>query len=387
MEQQLGGVATAEAEEVPRREDEPNLTADCGKKKQHGAGDRTTKEDMYDRFRHVSAAVHQAAAPAIHLYCPWDGHKFLRDETSCPECSTPRGTTNYAGKGKAPWRKVLYEEQPYEDNYTDKPTFLIGLITNANKREYDTVMLVIDSAAVTAQISIIALFILVFIAIYNESVSLQLTLAGEALLLIAGFVLRRVIDPRFTEKYLLRGVRSLVVLVCTLFGLSPVLKTLVESVSNDTIWALTIFFFVLHLAFADYSYLQGNAERMSAPVSLNAAIFASVLLGSRLSGSMQVFTLLCFAVLIFALFPMIRHHVKRKSLRCHLWLTWGMVAIVTVCLFNVYPLVAYAYTSTIVFTTFICPMWLKWMQRYKYEINGPWDEAVPAVENRSDLQS
>jgi hypothetical protein len=64
-----------------------------------------------------------------------------------------------------------------------------------------------------------------------------------------------------TEKYLLRGVRSLVVLVCTLFGLSPVLKTLVESVSNDTIWALTIFFFVLHLAFADYSYLQGNAER------------------------------------------------------------------------------------------------------------------------------
>jgi hypothetical protein len=52
-----------------------------------------------------------------------------------------------------------------------------------------------------------------------------------------------------------------VVLVCTLFGLSPVLKTLVESVSNDTIWALTIFFFVLHLAFADYSYQQGNAER------------------------------------------------------------------------------------------------------------------------------
>jgi hypothetical protein len=36
----------------------------------------------------------------------------------------------YEGKGKAPWRKVLYEDQPYEDNYTDKPTFLIGMITN-----------------------------------------------------------------------------------------------------------------------------------------------------------------------------------------------------------------------------------------------------------------
>jgi uncharacterized membrane protein YGL010W len=46
--------------------------------------------------------------------------------------------------------------------------------------------------------STIALFILMFIAIYNESVSLQFTLAGEALLLIAGFILRRIIDPRFT---------------------------------------------------------------------------------------------------------------------------------------------------------------------------------------------
>jgi hypothetical protein len=25
---------------------------------------------------------------------------------------------------------VLYEDQPYEDNYTHKPTFLIGMITN-----------------------------------------------------------------------------------------------------------------------------------------------------------------------------------------------------------------------------------------------------------------
>jgi hypothetical protein len=96
MMEQLGGVATAEAEEVPRREAEPDMTADCGVKKkkgQHGAGDRTTKENVYERFRQV-AAGHQAAAPAIHLYCPWDGHKFVRDETSCPECSTPRGTTN-----------------------------------------------------------------------------------------------------------------------------------------------------------------------------------------------------------------------------------------------------------------------------------------------------
>ncbi len=71
--------------------------------------------------------------------------------------------------------------------------------------------------------------------------------------------------------------RSLVVLVCTLFGLSPVLKTLVESVSNDTIWALTIFFFVLHLAFADYSYLQGNAERYRVHLCINILIIIIII--------------------------------------------------------------------------------------------------------------
>lgn len=42
-----------------------------------------------------------------------------------------------------------------------------------------------------------------------------------------------------------------------------------------------------------------------------------------------------------------------------------MVSIVTVCLFNVYPVVAYVYTMAIIFTSFICPLWLKWIQRYK----------------------
>ncbi len=66
-------------------------------------------------------------------------------------------------------------------------------------------------------------------------------------------------------KYFLRGVKSITVLGCTLFGLSPVLKTLVESVSNDTIWALTITFLVLHMFFADYAYIDGTSERYLVP--------------------------------------------------------------------------------------------------------------------------
>lgn len=29
--------------------------------------------------------------------------------------------------------------------------------------------------------------------------------------------------------------------------------------------------------------------------------------------------------------------------------------------------------------TFICPMWLVRIQKYKAQINGPWDEAIPKL--------
>ena len=51
-------------------------------------------------------------------------------------------------------------------------------------------------------------------------------------------------------------------------------------------------------------------SRFSAPVSLNAAIFTSILLGSRLQSSLHVFSLLIIAIELFALFPILRHHAK-----------------------------------------------------------------------------
>jgi hypothetical protein len=47
-------------------------------------------------------------------------------------------------------------------------------------------------------------------------------------------------------------------------------------------------------------------------VSLNAAIFASVLLASRLPSNLHVFALISIAIEVFALFPIMRHHLKVK---------------------------------------------------------------------------
>jgi phosphatidylinositol glycan class C protein len=318
-------------------------------------------------------------------YCPWCGRRFQLGEQACPRCRTPRGRAPFvepavgpSSPPKVPWRKILYEQQPYEDNYTDK-TFLLGLIRNAHKREYDTKTIILDSSTVTQQLCCIALFIVIFIEIYDHNLSLDFILGGEALLTALGFLLRLLFDPKFTMKGMLRAGKSVVVITLTLFGFSPVLRTLVQPFSNDTIWALSISFLLIHIFFHDYGYTHGTSERMDAPVSLNAAIFASVLLGSRLSNSMEVFALLCTAVQVFALFPVVRHHVKRASMKLHLGLTFVLFLITAVCFLELSSTVGIMYIITIVSITFVGPIWLKWLQRYKDEISGPWDEAVPCL--------
>ena len=79
---------------------------------------------------------------------------------------------------------------------------------------------------------------------------------------------------------------------------------------------------VIHLYFHDYMYVNGDkkkyigtysshATRFDAPVSLNAAIFAAVLLASRLQYSYKhVFAVVVVAVEMFALFPILRHYIK-----------------------------------------------------------------------------
>lgn len=123
------------------------------------------------------------------------------------------------------------------------------------------------------------------------------------------------------------GMKTLILLFGSLFTLSPVLRTLTNSISDDTITACTTFLLAVHMFFHDYSYVNGSTHkfvlstsihayilRFSAPVSLNAAIFASVLLASRLPSNLHVFALISIAIEIFALFPILRHYIKVRML-------------------------------------------------------------------------
>lgn len=119
------------------------------------------------------------------------------------------------------------------------------------------------------------------------------------------------------------------------FGLSPILMTLTETISTDTIYAMTTFMLLANVIFHDYganaalwvalssrklfkSYRIITIEnrstllhfRVSQSLSLNAAIFAAVCLASRLASVYDAFVTLMWAVLVFAMWPQFRQRVK-----------------------------------------------------------------------------
>ena len=146
---------------------------------------------------------------------------------------------------------------------------------------------------------------------------------------------------------------SLLLLALVLFALSPLLRTLTEATTSDSIWALTSALLALNIALADYStvakmssgsaslhpsstaapaprapsyIVAGKAPEvgggLAVKVSFNAAVCASVVLASRLQSNAEVFSLLLVSMQVFAFAPLFRTRMveilqNRASLHLH----------------------------------------------------------------------
>lgn len=154
------------------------------------------------------------------------------------------------------------------------------------------------------------------------------------------------------------------------FGFSPVLKTLTESVSTDTVYAMSAVMLLAHLVSFPYA-------RPCPPgsLSLNAALFSSVCLASRLPGALHTFAMLTCALLVFALWPCLLQRLRDHAPR-HF-----PAACVGVCVGGVAGLASRSVGGAVILSlalvsvTLLCPLLLIWLQRHKDNIQGPWDEA------------
>jgi phosphatidylinositol glycan class C protein len=338
----------------------------------------------------------------LHRFCHVDGRKFANYERVCPRCGTSRLValdTETSAAFNAPavtsqkrtnrnqekqlnvniqhylsvslllaaWRKVLYEQQDalsYPDNYTDAH-FMRGLIHNASFEPYVYWHLVRDSSVVSAECSATLLFVLLFVHTYQGALSpvplvaLACAFALPALGVVGG-------------GGLARSVPLVLLVYGSVLSLAPVMRLLTDSFTDDTIWALVSALLALHLVFFAYG---ANAD--TNPMSLNAAIFASVLLGSRLASTAHVFGLISVAIQLFALFPLLRRNLRLHSPTAYMLLVWLLNLVVLALAVRVSTLLGALFAAALVAITFLSPMWLMSIQRYKNEINGPWDEARP----------
>ncbi|KAJ2847119.1 glycosylphosphatidylinositol anchor biosynthesis [Coemansia erecta] len=285
-------------------------------------------------------------------------------------------------KHRHTWKKLLYIKQDYPDDYVDE-TFLMELQKNTNVQLYDYSAIALQTCVVTQHISSIMVFIAIFINLYRGSLAGDTLLYWSLALTVLGFVSWDFLSMflHIPEQRILRFsvVKGALFIVFFLFGLSPVLRTLTEDTSSDTIWAMTVLFFCVNLAFHDYS--TGNLSNIRFPgsVSLNAAVLASVLLASQLDNNLSVFAFLAFSLQWFALFPIFRRYLKRISVAASTAVTVMLALVATAMFAYILRPISMLFVFITLFITFGCPLWLIWVQRYKNEIHGPWDEARPIV--------
>ncbi|XP_031475604.1 phosphatidylinositol N-acetylglucosaminyltransferase subunit C-like [Nymphaea colorata] len=191
-------------------------------------------------------------------------------------------------------------------------------------------------------------------------------------------------QPKNKQKVslLLHYLLNIAYFISGLYVLAPLYCILTRSISSDSIWALTVFLLVIHLFLHDYS---GSTIRppgalknptLTSNISLNASIVASVLIASGLPSRHHVFSIMLFSLQIFLFSPLVMYCIKKYSTKVHLCFSLHLTCATLAILFPLHHSLFALFLALLLFITVVCPYWLiRIIQEYKFEINGPWDEA------------
>lgn len=285
---------------------------------------------------------------------------------------------------RKPWQKTLYGNEGYADNYTN-PRFLKDLQTNINVEIFQFPEAILGATKLTHQISLVIAFLLVFYNLYAEPhfIEPEMLLFGASGTTVVGYVIYVIQNYRQRDhtlgyfQMLRKDMKTVLSILVFGFILSPMLHTLTKSISTDTIFNVTFCVFLLHLVCFDYGL---PASIVSNAISLNAIVFGTLCLASRLTTSFHAFVLLVVAVELFALYPCVLNSFQNSSIFCVRLMPVVLISTITCyCLMKLSTILFFIYLILWIFCGFIYPVIFCYVQRYKNNIHGPWDEAVVDV--------
>ncbi|GAB2286906.1 hypothetical protein Dimus_021294 [Dionaea muscipula] len=282
------------------------------------------------------------------------------------------------------WRKVAYGGmQPgFDDNHTDD-SFLEDMVTNANVVQRDLFKVMQDSVSISQYLCIVALVVLVWNNTLESAIECHSLLLLDVFLLCSGFLIviltaeAEMISPGLVLSYAI----NIFFFITGLYALSPIYHTLTRSISSDSIWVLTALLLTFHLFLHDYTGCtvrapgSGKNPTLRSNISLNTSIIASVLIASRLPSRHHVFAIVWFSLQVFLFAPLVTYCIKRYSFQLHLWVSVKLMVVSLVLIYRLNLFLFGLLLAILVFVTLVCPYWLIRIQKYKFEINGPWDEA------------
>ncbi|KDQ13136.1 hypothetical protein BOTBODRAFT_111897 [Botryobasidium botryosum FD-172 SS1] len=281
------------------------------------------------------------------------------------------------------WERVLWKKQAYADNYIP-PSFLSSLRRNANVHPYTYAPLVLASCAIIQHISAVFILLSAFVHLHTMALDPRLLVWVSILCFLLGYTAWELTQARTNTSTEMRwwrakAFKSSILVFLALLALSPVLKTLTEATSSDSIWALSAFLLGLNVLLADYSSsFDRTTTKLTSVLSMNAGISASVVLASRLSSNLSVFALILFAVQLLALLPILRKYLNTSPLRI-LISTALLITASGVLIMPISSALAFVQGGILAFIGLACPAVLVWAQKYKNEIKGSWDPAVPQL--------
>ncbi|KAI4469451.1 phosphatidylinositol glycan class c [Holotrichia oblita] len=263
------------------------------------------------------------------------------------------------------WKKILYEDQGYPDDYTDK-TFLKDLRKNVKVEEISLTEAILGATCLIQELCTVVFLTLVYVHLYNDWIHPDVVMISSNVLVVLGFLLyNKTIN---LAKGMMNHIRTFIIFYIFARFFSPVLYTLTDTISTDTIYATTFLMMVIHLIFFDYGL---SAAIVSNSLSLSAAIFASICLASRLASSYHALSLITVAISCFLLFPVLRNKYPKSII-----ITILLILSVLYILFKVSKVMTAVFVITLIFIGLVCPVLFIRYQSYKQNIYGPWDEAI-----------
>uniref|UniRef100_A0A0R3RRK9 Phosphatidylinositol N-acetylglucosaminyltransferase subunit C n=1 Tax=Elaeophora elaphi TaxID=1147741 RepID=A0A0R3RRK9_9BILA len=284
-----------------------------------------------------------------------------------------KGCSEQQVKGKK-WRKILYKRQPFEDEYSGGSEFLKELRTNMTVVEYSFVEAVCGASLVMLHSNAIIFYYLVFDSIKNSSIS-----SGQhfSLIFAIALVLYTVYLYMIRPRNLLEHFYTLITLLCFGYVLTPVVRTLTDTISTDTIYAMSFILFLMSFVFHDYAMV---APLVSTILSVNLSLAASVCLVSRVSSNESAFGLLALSMLLFSYWPQMRNILYRKWSKSPLILIVFSSPLLFSALHQLSRALSILYILVLTLVLLICPSILMIMQPWKSTKHGPWDEAIATFE-------